>query len=82
MKIGKSPKEIRNLIEVVQFKQAPFLNKVPEEMLKEIGSYLDDPTLSSSLARTNQKEVNTLLKPERVFTKFLQQVVYGGKDKV
>ncbi len=79
-KSKKLPKEIRNFIELIQFKQSSFIGKVPDEMAKEIATFDDDETLSA-LALTS-KESNRLFKTDRLFTKFLQQVVYGGQDKV
>lgn len=83
-KLSKSnslPEVIRDFIELIQFKQAPFLDEVPEEIPKTIIATFEDDKTLSALALTS-KEGNRLFKTDRLFTKFVQQVAYGGQDKV
>ena len=82
-KLSKSdnlPKIMSDFIELIQFKQSPFIGEVPDEIVKKIATFDDDKTLSA-LALTS-KESNRLFKTDRLFTKFLQQVAFGGQDKV
>lgn len=74
------PKEICQYIELYMLKQAPLFEGVPEEVLKQVYEFTNLKT-QSSLALTSTEHYK-LFQPARLFSKFQQQVAFGGQDKV
>jgi len=81
-KLSKSeslPKIMREFVNLIEFQQA--FDEVPDEIHKEIGSFLKASSELAPLSRVN-KYMNTLFKNDIKFSRFPQLVSYGKQDEI